>query len=230
MSDRYGFVYIWYDRRHRRFYIGCHWGFEGDGYICSSTWMRNSYKRRPQDFKGPKILKRVYTTRQDLLEEEYKWLSLIKDEELGKRYYNLSKKHCGHWTTDKRKSISIKEKIKQSREVFRTEEYRQKARENTIKQFENESNREKAKQITLQLWSDNENYRTNNLEKLKKSRIKARTALKEKWQDSEFKEKQSKMLREVASKASKGTIWFTNGLVNKRCIVCPGGFWKGMTK
>lgn len=38
--SKYGFVYIWFDRKHHRFYIGCHWGHEEDGYICSSNWMR----------------------------------------------------------------------------------------------------------------------------------------------------------------------------------------------
>lgn len=108
--EKYGFVYLWYDRKHKRFYIGCHWGTEDDGYICSSNWMRDSYKRRPNDFKR-KIIKKIYTNRKDLLEEEYRYLYLIKDEELGKKYYNLSNKHFGHWITDDYSSLSIKEKI-----------------------------------------------------------------------------------------------------------------------
>lgn len=84
-----GFIYIWYDRKHKRFYIGCHWGTEDDGYICSSTWMRNSFKRRPNDFKRRIIRKGI--TKENLLEEEYKWLQLIPDDQLGKKYYNLIK-------------------------------------------------------------------------------------------------------------------------------------------
>ena len=38
--EKYGFVYIWYDRKHKRYYIGCRWGTENDGYICSSSWMK----------------------------------------------------------------------------------------------------------------------------------------------------------------------------------------------
>ena len=34
--EKYGFVYIWFDRKHKRYYIGCHWGHEDDGYVCSS--------------------------------------------------------------------------------------------------------------------------------------------------------------------------------------------------
>lgn len=75
--EKYGFVYIWFDRKHKRYYIGCHWGTENDGYICSSSNMKSAYNRRPQDFKR-RIISRVYTNRKDLLEEEYKWLSQIK--------------------------------------------------------------------------------------------------------------------------------------------------------
>ena len=49
--EKYGFVYIWRDRKHKRYYVGSHWGTETDQYICSSSWMKNAYKRRPQDFK-----------------------------------------------------------------------------------------------------------------------------------------------------------------------------------
>src|SRR5208337_5265410 len=88
MSETYdGFVYIWRDRKHNRYYIGSHQGTENDGYICSSNWMRNSYKRRPEDFKR-RILTRMIATRKELLIEEQRWLSMIKSEELKTRYYN----------------------------------------------------------------------------------------------------------------------------------------------
>lgn len=84
---KYGFVYLWYDKKHKRYYVGSHWGTEDDGYICSSTWMRNSYKRRPKDFKR-KILSTGFSDRKELLEKEHYYLSLIKQEELGVKYYN----------------------------------------------------------------------------------------------------------------------------------------------
>jgi hypothetical protein len=90
-----GFVYIWFDKKHKRFYVGSHWGIPIDKYVCSSNWMIAAYRRRPEDFKR-RILETVTTTRIDLYEREYAWLSLIKDAELGKRYYNLKKnKHVG---------------------------------------------------------------------------------------------------------------------------------------
>jgi hypothetical protein len=109
MVEKYGFVYIWRDRKHKRYYIGCHWGTVDDGYICSSSWMKQAYKIRPHDFKR-RILK-TNIPRQEILAEEFKWLSLIKPEELKIKYYNLNIHHFGHWTTDPDKLLTIGEKI-----------------------------------------------------------------------------------------------------------------------
>lgn len=104
-----GFVYIWYDKKRKMFYLGCHVGKEDDGYICSSRRMRDAYRRRPDDFKR-RILKRDIP-RDQLLNEEHKWLQLIKDEELGKKYYNLNKHHYGHWSNDINTRKSVAQKI-----------------------------------------------------------------------------------------------------------------------
>lgn len=108
-----GFVYLWFDRKHTRFYIGCHWGSPDDGYICSSRWMRKAYKRRPQDFKR-RLLSVVQTTRRELLVEEQRWLNLIKRDELGKRYYNVHR-HASLWATDPHACASAVEKANKSR-------------------------------------------------------------------------------------------------------------------
>ena len=108
--EKYGFVYIWFDRKHKRYYIGCHWGTEDDGYICSSPWMKRAHKRRPSDFKR-RILSRIYTTRKDMFVEESKWQALIKDHELKTRYYNIRRHGDNHWTTDEQKSLTIKQKL-----------------------------------------------------------------------------------------------------------------------
>lgn len=109
-----GFVYIWFDTRRKMYYVGCHWGEDNDGYICSSNRMRDAYRRRPNEFKR-RIVSRITTNRLDLLEEEYKWIQLIPTDQLGRKYYNLSKKHAGHWTASEEKTKSIKEKISQAK-------------------------------------------------------------------------------------------------------------------
>ena len=86
--DKHGFVYIWRDRKYNRYYVGYHWGIENDKYICSSTWMRNSYNRRPEDFKR-RILVNHIPTKAETIAEEHRWLQMMKKEELGNRYYNF---------------------------------------------------------------------------------------------------------------------------------------------
>lgn len=128
--EKSGFIYIWYDGKRRRFYLGCHWGHEDDGYICSSNIMRNAFRRRPQNFKRRIIQKNI--PRENLLEEEFKWLSLIPDEQLGRKYYNLSKKHFGHWSIHN-DSRSVIDKIKAKRRAYKcTEQHRESHRKATL--------------------------------------------------------------------------------------------------
>ena len=86
--------------------------------------MKKAFKRRPQDFKR-RILEHVEDNRGDLLATEYKWLKLIKDSELGKKYYNLTNHLNGHWTTDKEKQLTVKEKLSAAQKRnFEDPEYR----------------------------------------------------------------------------------------------------------
>lgn len=108
-----GFVYLWRDKKNNRYYVGCHWGLPTDGYICSSDWMRRAYRNRPQDFKR-RILEIVTTSRPELFLREHAWLSLIKDTELGKRYYNFRKSihNLLEYTPEIRKNFSNAQKGK----------------------------------------------------------------------------------------------------------------------
>lgn len=108
--EKYGFIYLWYDKKRKMFYLGCHWGSVDDGYICSSNRMRDAYRRRPNDFRR-RILK-IVEEKENLLEEEYAWLQHINDNELGKKYYNLHKHHFGHWSVKTDKWISVREKLR----------------------------------------------------------------------------------------------------------------------
>jgi hypothetical protein len=110
--EKYGFVYLWYDKKRKRFYVGSHWGTEDDGYTCSSNWMRDAHRRRPKDFKR-RIVKRIFTNPRETLIEEYRYLLMIKKEELRKRYYNVriwdSK---DSWFADKRQKEDVITKLK----------------------------------------------------------------------------------------------------------------------
>lgn len=123
-QEKYGFVYIWYDRKHKRYYIGCHWGSIDDGYICSSPWMMQAYRIRPQDFKR-KIIKTNIQSRPLLYEEEQKWLGMIKENEIKPinpkpKYYNLHIKNNNVWHKYDEHIKSVGQKISASKKGKKT--------------------------------------------------------------------------------------------------------------
>lgn len=114
----YGFIYIWFDKKHKRYYIGCHWGTKDDGYICSSAWMNNAYKRRPKDFKR-RIIETNIESEKKLYETEMTWLGMIKEHEIkpntvAPRYYNLNIKNNNTWRTDSKAKKTIATKISET--------------------------------------------------------------------------------------------------------------------
>ncbi len=111
---KYGFVYLWYDRKHKKYYIGCHWGDVDDGYICSSSWMIQAHKHRPHDFKR-RILKTNISTRQETYVEEQRWLDMVKPDEIKVKYYNLNIKNNEVWHKYDEKIKTVGQKISQSK-------------------------------------------------------------------------------------------------------------------
>lgn len=125
-----GFIYLWFDRKHKRYYIGCHIGNEDDGYVCSSSWMKKAYKRRPEDFRRKILEKNI--TRELLYEREYHWLRMIKQTEIGSRYYNLSVAKKGHWNLlEDKDAINEKRKLAISNAIkkkWQDDDYQKKQR------------------------------------------------------------------------------------------------------
>jgi hypothetical protein len=105
--EKYGFIYIWFDKYRKMYYIGSHWGTETDGYICSSNRMRDAYRRRPNDFKR-KILEKV-EDRNLLLEIEQKWLELAK--KTPNRHYNICFVTKNPWWNDEQSKLTVGQKI-----------------------------------------------------------------------------------------------------------------------
>jgi len=124
--EKYGFIYIWLDKKHKRYYVGAHFGTIDDGYICSSGWMNRAYKKRTNDFKRRIIISNIKTKEELYLVEQH-WLSLINKEELGKRYYNLRNHKFGHWSEENNlNKLSIKEKISiKTKEAMQNPEVRE---------------------------------------------------------------------------------------------------------
>jgi hypothetical protein len=108
MKEKYGFVYIWYDKKRKMYYIGSHWGTEDDGYICSSNRMRDAHRRRPDDFKRRTI--QTINERTELLNAEEQWLQKAKKKE--DRYYNLCFTTSNNlWWNDENQRLSVGQKI-----------------------------------------------------------------------------------------------------------------------
>jgi hypothetical protein len=198
-----GFIYIWYDRKHKRFYVGSHWGSEDDGYICSSTWMKQAYKKRPEDFKR-RILER-YDDRASGNDLEHRWLQMIKPEELkGKRYYNLRNTRFGHWSLEKDSRLTVGQKITQAR-LNMSEEKRSSYRGRNMKQYVTDSMREKcriarSKQIITE--EHKKKISAGNKGKVRTSEMRARTSALSKGrrhsEETKMKMRQSHLARRNA--------------------------------
>ena len=242
-KEKYGFVYVWYNRVKKKFYIGCHWGTEDDGYICSSTTMRKAYRRNPRYFKR-RIISRVYTNRQDLLEEEHKWLALIPDEELGKKYYNLNKHHFGHWTASP-DARSVRDKISDSLKGKKrkplSKEHRAKLsaiHSGKVLSEEHKANLKKTgtwNNITPGAWNKGIKHSEDTKQKIKNS-------VSDAYSDGSIGKKISEKLTgrtlsdehvEKLRQCRIGRKWYTNGTLNKLIKEgdpIPFGYEVGMTK
>lgn len=226
--EKFGFVYIWYDRKHKRYYVGSHWGAEDDGYICSSRWMRKAYNRRPYDFKR-RIIEKVYSSRKELIEREYYWLSLIGQEEIcSKKYYNRTKHKNGHWIaedyeSDIRKRISVKTKEAMAKPENRERYLEGLKNRNQIQSEETRQKRSESMKKTMAEKFPEQNRR----QKLSSEERKEYYSNKAKsnWSKPGFKESVGPKISEALKgkpSAVAGSKWWNNGIINKRMINCPG--------
>lgn len=109
-DDYFGFVYIWYDTKRKMYYVGSHVGSTDDGYVCSSKRMKRSFKKRPDTFKRRIIFYLREDDRSALIREEHRWLSMMRPEEMNKKYYNVRRNAVG-WKT----AEALKEMLKTKR-------------------------------------------------------------------------------------------------------------------
>jgi hypothetical protein len=230
--EKYGFVYIWRDRKHNRYYIGAHWGTEDDGYICSSPWLLKAYKRRPQDFKR-KILQRIYTNRIDMFQTEQNWLNLIKENEIRVRYYNLINKVSDYWhkyedkklTTSEKISIKTKEAM-QRPDVMANYKEGLMTRDSRSSDLEVRIKRSNSMKETMAKKFPNRKQRTKFGSEEYCSNMAEKT--KQLWQKPGHKEFVGKKISQsLIGRPSpvKNTFWWNNGMINTRKNECPGPEW-----
>lgn len=233
--EKYGFVYLWLDKKHNKFYVGSHWGTEDDGYICSSKTMLKAHKRRPQDFKR-RILSRIYTDRQGLLHEEQRFLDMIDRDHFGSRYYNINAKVQGYWwvneETKKQVGAKISTKIK---ELAWTSEYREnylnglKTREDVSQRPEVRAKRSVSMKITMAEKFPIENRYVAVPSQSEEHRCMNSLGNLLAWQNM-TEETRLQRSAKISAKlkgntAAKGMLWWNNGQINKRSKECPGPQW-----
>jgi hypothetical protein len=225
-KEKFGFVYLWFDRKHKRYYVGCHWGTFDDGYICSSRWMKKSYKRRPGDFKR-KILK-TNLERTQMYVEEQRYLDMIKPEEIKIRYYNISRfsKKPWHQYPDSVKTIgqkisyskkgkstgsrdpSIGKKISETKKKKLaekggfTEEHKEKLRQAKLGKKHTEEWKQQNSERMKTQWSDGTRKRAESKTTMTREEQNNLTLvqLKNRWADPVWAENQRKKLSEGAKK------------------------------
>lgn len=235
--EKFGFVYIWRDKKHNRYYIGSHWGTFDDKYVCSSNWMRDAYKRRPQDFKR-RILS-IATSRREMIDKENMWLKLIKVEEIKVRYYNLRIHEFNHWVINEDTSKTTRQKISErtkaamqrpeviaaykkgceTRDTIQTPETREKRRVSMKKTMA-----EKYPVDDRKTWTpfNSEEYKTSMAKSVGESwKYRDKVAIGSKISESL---KASKHLRSETIKKLK---WWNNGVINRRTETLPDVNWVG---
>lgn len=251
MQQKCGIIYLWYDRKRKMFYLGAHWGSIDDGYICSSNRMRKAFRRRPQDFKR-RVLETNILSKSEMFLREEKWLSLIKDDELGNRYYNLQK-HWKHWNCSNEKQLSVKQKISKSvKKLHKNPIYREKflegrkklpprskeAIEKTAKANRGKKRSEETKRKISEALKGENNplYGKTLSDEHKKKIAEALTGEKNPFYGKQHDPELKKRMNEKTSKTMKGKSpnnaewmksakWWNNGTINKRSSECPGDEW-----
>jgi len=243
--QKYGFVYLWYDRKHKRYYVGSHWGHVNDKYICSSSWMKRAYKLRPQDFKR-RILKTNLKSKLEMFNEEQRYLGMIKKEEISPntenpRYYNL-RTISSHWASCEDKVKSLSEKISnktkeamqrpdvrekylnglKTRDMSKNsdpqilEQKRQKMLENMAIKFPHEKRKKTLKKGSEEL---NEIYRQKTVEMWKNKTKEQKQNILNKLQEANKRNKQ------IRAEKISATKWYNNGFINTRKTEHPGYGW-----
>lgn len=206
-----GFIYLWYDKKRKMYYIGCHWGTEDDGYVCSSNRMRDAYRRRPHDFKRRIIQRNIL--KEDLLSVEHRWLSLVKDNELEIKYYNRYTTNTAlrlAWAANKGRKHTNDEILKRvaSRKGYtHSEETKRKISESKKDKTVGTLSEETKRKLSVALSGAKNPFYGKKHDPELKQKMNAKTSVTMK----------GRMPKNIPT-----GFWWNNGAINKRSPICPG--------
>jgi hypothetical protein len=155
-KDYFGFIYLWFDKKRKMFYLGSHMGSIDDGYICSQSRMRNAYNRRQDTFKRRILYYHPFADRVTLLEKEEQWLKLIDPVHLSKKYYNACNRAWG----------SSQERTSQTQKASWNEKRRAQQAENMKRAWTPERRAAHSERLK-QKWSENDSWRDGNAQRMK---------------------------------------------------------------
>lgn len=243
--QKYGFVYIWFDKKHKRYYVGSHWGSIDDGYICSSSWMKRAYKLRSQDFKR-RIIKNNLKSKLEMFNEEQRILNMIKKEEISPntetpRYYNL-RTISAHWSSSEEGTKNLSEKISiKTKEAMQRPEVRQKyldgLKNRDLSKNSDPEIIERKKQKMLQIMAEKFPLE-NRKQTLEKGSHELNEIYKQKsidmWKERSEEQKKdiifklheaNKNNKHIRSAKMSATKWYNNGIINTRKPHSPGPGW-----
>jgi hypothetical protein len=105
-----GFVYLWHDTFRDTWYVGSHKGTTDDGYVCGPRWMRHVRRLRLQHFRRRVIEWHDSISTKELRARERRWLVMIREDELGTKYYNVSRLATG-WTKGEKRSLESRKRV-----------------------------------------------------------------------------------------------------------------------
>lgn len=136
------FLYQWYDKGKDMYYVGSHKGTPDDGYICSSEYMLEEYRKRPEDFEREILL----TGTESCMRRKERFALQLVDAANNPKYYNRSNGGADFYVCMKgeenpifgiTRSPEVKQKISVSlSEYFSNEEVRKRHSERMKKTFE----------------------------------------------------------------------------------------------
>lgn len=233
MKNQEAFTYCWTDHRDNMLYVGYHKGSQDDGYVCSSKWMLEEYKKRPEDFTRM-ILAEGTADDCHMLE-----VTILKaaDAMRSDRFYNQtngSQKHYNkHHTMKTRNKISKKFKGKPL-----SEDHRNKLSESHKGKALPSSTREKMSKSKKGKSPPNKGKKHKETTIIKMREWHKNNVVRRSW-TKEQREQMSGIHNPMfgkspANKGRKGDyIYITNGALNKMInplSEIPMGWRKGMTK
>lgn len=111
------FVYCWTDHKNNMLYVGSHKGALDDGYVCSSKYMLEQYKIRPQDFTRQIIAEGLFTDIRKLESVILKSVNARTDESFYNQSNNDANFTCKFHTEKTKKTIGLKNRGRKRKDV-----------------------------------------------------------------------------------------------------------------